>query len=93
MMTFYFVSIIFTSEVITTNLTSIRIADFLRFDRFNTSLIKEEKYVALQRLTRSRYQLIGQLTEMKQHFLENLYYKCNTLTQEVLSQITFQLPC
>lgn len=67
----------------TDEIDAYRIADFLRFDRFNTSLIKEEKYVALQRLTRSRYQLICQLTEMKQHFLENLYYKCNTLTQEV----------
>ena len=26
-----------------------RIVDFLRFERFNTSLLKEEKYVALQR--------------------------------------------
>lgn len=60
-----------------------RIADFLRFNRFNTSVIKEEKYVALQRLTRSRYQLVRQMTECKQHFLENLYYKCNTLTKEI----------
>jgi transposase len=67
----------------TDKIDAYRIADFLRFDRFNTSLIKEEQYMALQRLTRSRYQLIGQLTEMKQHFLENLYYKCNTLTKEI----------
>jgi len=60
-----------------------RIADFLRFDRFNVSIHKEELYLALQRMTRSRYQLICQLTEMKQHFLENLYYKCNTLTKEL----------
>ena len=60
-----------------------RIADFLRFDRFNLSLVKEEKYLALQRLTRSRYQLIQQMTQCKQHFLENLYYKCNTLTRDV----------
>lgn len=60
-----------------------RIADFLRFERFNTSLLKEEKYLSLQRLTRSRYQLMQQMTECKQHFLENLYYKCNTLTKEV----------
>ncbi|QXM06933.1 IS110 family transposase [Crassaminicella indica] len=67
----------------TDKIDAYRIADFLRFDRFNISLIKEEQYMALQRLTRSRYQLIGQLTEMKQHFLENLYYKCNTLTKEI----------
>jgi len=67
----------------TDKVDAFRIADFLRFDRFNLSLVKEEKYLALQRLTRSRYQLIQQMTECKQHFLENLYYKCNTLTRDV----------
>ncbi len=67
----------------TDRIDALRIADFLRFDRFNLSLIKEEKYIALQRLTRSRYQLIQQMIECKQHFLENLYYKCNTLTKEL----------
>ncbi|NDL68879.1 IS110 family transposase [Anaerotalea alkaliphila] len=67
----------------TDEIDAYRIADFLRFDRFNVSLLKEEQYMALQRLTRSRYQLICQLTEMKQHFLENLYYKCNALTKEI----------
>lgn len=62
---------------------AMRIADFLRIQRFTTSPIKEEKYMALQRLTRTRYQLIGQLVEAKQHFLENLTYKCNTLTREL----------
>lgn len=60
-----------------------RIADFLRIQRFTNSPIKEEKYMALQRLTRTRYQLIKQLTRTKQHFLENLTYKCNTLTREL----------
>lgn len=60
-----------------------RIADFLRLDIHQNSLIKEEQYIALQRLTRSRYQLVTQLTECKQHFIENLYYKCNTLTQSI----------
>ena len=60
-----------------------RIADFLRIQRFTTSPIKEEKYLALQRLTRTRYQLIQQLVKAKQHFLENLTYKCNTLTREL----------
>lgn len=71
----------------TDQIDAYRIADFLRFDRFNISLLKEEQYIALQRLTRSRYQLICQLTEMKQHFLENLYYKCNTLTKEIDTSI------
>lgn len=71
----------------TDEIDAFRIADFLRLNRYNTSLIKEEKYMALQRLTRSRYQLIQQMTECKQHFLENLYYKCNTLTREIDTSI------
>ena len=46
-------------------------------------LIKPLHYAAFQRLTRSRYQMVHQLTECKQHFLENLYYKCNTLSKEL----------
>lgn len=71
----------------TDKIDAFRIADFLRFGRYNKTIIKEEKYVALQRLTRSRYQVIHQLTECKQHFLENLYYKGNTLTNEVDTSI------
>ena len=64
-----------------------RIADFLRLGLNGNTVIKEEKYVALQRLTRSRLQLVEQMTECKQHFLENLYYKCNTLTRDVETSI------
>ena len=64
-----------------------RIADFLRLNLNGNTIIKEEKYVALQRLTRSRLQLVEQMTECKQHFLENLYYKCNTLTRDVETSI------
>ncbi|MDT2816219.1 IS110 family transposase [Vagococcus carniphilus] len=67
----------------TDRIDAFRIADYLRLQRFSTSPLKEEKYVALQRLTRTRYQLVCQLTETKQHFLENLTYKCNTLTKEL----------
>ncbi|WP_459128571.1 IS110 family transposase, partial [Latilactobacillus curvatus] len=59
---------------------AMRIADYLRIQRFTTSPIKEEKYMALQRLTRTRYQLVTELVTVKQHFLENLTYKCNTLS-------------
>lgn len=71
----------------TDKIDAFRIADFLRLNRYNNSLIREEKYVALQRLTRSRYQLIQQMTECKQHFLENLYYKCNTLKKELNTSV------
>lgn len=67
---------------------ALRIADFLRIQRFTTSPIKEEKYMSLQRLTRTRYQLIKQLTRTKQHFLKNLTYKCNTLAREMRDEST-----
>ena len=67
---------------------ALSIADFLRIQRFTTSSIKEEKYMALQRLTRTRYQIIKQLTRTKQHFLENLTYKCNTLAREMRDEST-----
>lgn len=70
----------------TDKIDAFRIADFLRNERFKISLIKEEKYVALQRLTRSRYQLVQQMTECKQHFIENLYYKCNTLKKDLKAE-------
>lgn len=59
------------------------IADYLRIQRFTNSPIREEKYMALQRLTRARYQTVKQLVETKQHFIENLSYKCNTLRKEL----------
>ncbi|WP_010632962.1 IS110 family transposase [Sporolactobacillus vineae] len=71
----------------TDTIDAFRIADFLRIERYRVPIIKEEKYIALQRLTRTRYQLIHQMTECKQHFLENLYYKCNTLTRELPTSV------
>lgn len=59
------------------------IADYLRIQRFSHSPIREEQFMALQRLTRARYQMVRQLVETQQHFLENLTYKCNTLTREL----------
>lgn len=63
------------------------IADYLRFGRNQMSIVKESQYVALQQLTRSRYQLVRMLTKEKQHFLQHLSYKCNTFSQEVDSSI------
>src|SRR5699024_7188286 len=42
------------------------IADYLRFGRLPMSIVKEEQYVALQQLTRARYQLVRQVTQEKQ---------------------------
>lgn len=62
------------------------IADYLRVVLHTLSPIKEEIHVGLQRLTRSCYQLATQLIEAKQHFLENLTYKCNTLSKELANE-------
>lgn len=61
------------------------IADYFRVERFSVSYLKEEKYLALQHLTRTRLQLVEQLAQTKQHFIENIYYKCNTLSAELSS--------
>jgi transposase len=63
------------------------IADYLRFGRNQMSVVKESQYVALQQLTRSRYQLIKMMTKEKQHFLQHVSFKCNTFTQEVDSSV------
>lgn len=63
------------------------IADYLRFGRLPMSIVKESQYVALQQLTRSRYQLIHQVTKEKQHFLQHLSFKCNTFREEVDSSV------
>ncbi|MBD8087575.1 IS110 family transposase [Limosilactobacillus sp. c11Ua_112_M] len=55
------------------------IADFLRVGRYSTGIVLQENYIALQRLTRSRYELVQSLVRAKQHFIENLYYKLNKL--------------
>ncbi|MBG9368283.1 IS110 family transposase, partial [Streptococcus sp. NLN64] len=59
------------------------IADYFRIERFSPAFLKEEKYMALQHLTRTRLQMVEQLIHTKQHFIENLYYKCNTLSSEI----------
>jgi transposase len=71
----------------TDELDAFVIADYLRFGRNQMSVVKESQYVALQQLTRSRYQLVRMLTKEKQHFLQHLSYKCNTLSQEVDSSV------
>lgn len=63
------------------------IADYLRFGRLPMSVVKEEQYVALQQLTRARYQIVRQITQEKQRFLQYLSYKCNTFTEEVESDV------
>lgn len=67
----------------TDTIDAFMIADYLSNQHYTTSPVKEEKYMALQRLTRAPYQSICQLVEVKQHLIENLSYKCNTLKKEL----------
>lgn len=62
------------------------IAEFLSTGKYNAALPRSDQYVALLRLTRARYQLVHQMTEAQQHYVENLYYKCNTLTTELKNE-------
>jgi len=63
------------------------IADYMRFGRLPMTVVKEEQYVALQQLTRARYQIVQQITQEKQRFLQYLSYKCNTFTENVESSV------
>jgi len=63
------------------------IADYMRFGRLPMSIVKEEQYVALQQLTRARYNIVRQITKEKQRFLQYLSYKCNTFTEDLASSV------
>lgn len=53
----------------TDDIDALVIADRLRFGRLPHTVIMQEQYIALQRLTRMRYRLVHTLTKEKQHFL------------------------
>lgn len=63
------------------------IADGLRFGRLRQSVVMQNQFIALQRLTRMRYHLVHNLTREKQYFLEHLFYKCSSFTTEVESSV------
>ena len=63
------------------------IADRLRFGRLRQSVVMQNQFIALQRLTRMRYYLVHNLTREKQYFLEHLFYKCSSFTTEVESSV------
>lgn len=62
------------------------IAEFLSTGKHTNAKPREETFVSLLRLTRTRYQLVRQMTEAQQHYVENLYYKCNTLTSDLKAE-------
>lgn len=55
------------------------IAEYLRFGKYRVTIPRQEQYLALQRLTRTRYEIVSSLTRAKQHFIEALYYRLNKL--------------
>jgi transposase len=63
------------------------IADQLRFGRLPVSVVVEEQYMALQRLTRMRFYLVHNQTREKQLFLQHLFFKCSSFTTEVESAV------
>lgn len=63
------------------------IADRLRFGRLPMTMVLQEQYVALQRLTRMRFHLVHNLTREKQYFLQHLFFKCSAFTSEVESSV------
>lgn len=66
------------------------IADCLRFGRINKEVyIGDYHYKALQNLTRARYFAVTNLTREKQRFMNVLFRKYSTLTQEKVFSDTF----
>ena len=59
------------------------VADSLRFGRIGLPIqIDDYRYTALQKLTRSRFHAVQDLTREKQRFMNNLFMKCSGLAQE-----------
>lgn len=71
----------------TDTLDAFHIADFLRMGRYQLPVTRDEKHIALQRLTRERYFVVSQITDCKNHFLNNLYFRLNTLEAELPTSV------
>ena len=66
------------------------IADCLRFGRINKEVyMGNYRYKALQNLTRARYFAVQNLTKEKQRFINVLFKKYSTMTQEKVFSDTF----
>lgn len=68
------------------------IADCLRFGRINKEVYLDDyRYQALKNLTRSRFYAVQNLTKEKQRFLNYLFMKYSSLTQEKVFSNTFSV--
>jgi transposase len=63
------------------------IAQQLMSGLFRDSLNRSEEYLALQRLTRERTNLGREMTQAKNHYLNNLYLKLNTADTTISSSM------
>ena len=69
---------------------SLVIADCLRFGRINKEVyMSDYRYKALQNLTRARYYAVQNLIKEKQRFMNVLFKKYSTMTQEKVFSNTF----
>ncbi|MBQ2923603.1 MAG: IS110 family transposase [Tyzzerella sp.] len=72
------------------SIDSFVIADCLRFGRINKEVyIGDYRYKALQNLTRARYFAVSNLIKEKQRFMNILFKKYSTMTQEKVFSDTF----
>ena len=66
------------------------IADCLRFGRINKEVYLDDyRYTALKNLTRARFFAVQNLTREKQRFMNQLFKKYSTMTQEKVFSDTF----
>ncbi|WP_282434553.1 IS110 family transposase [Desulfotomaculum copahuensis] len=63
------------------------IADKLRFGRLLQEVFMDELFLALQRLTRTRFHLVNTIKREKTYFLNNLFLKFSSLRQEKIFPI------
>ena len=65
------------------------IADKLRFGRLPQEVFMDERFLALQRLTRNRFHLVNTIKREKTYFLNNLFLKFSSLRQEKIFSNNF----
>lgn len=63
-------------------LDALMIAEYLRFRRLPEPPPVDERYLAIQKLTRHRFHLIQSLAQEKNRFLDNLFLKFSAFRQE-----------
>lgn len=71
----------------TDTMDAYHIADFLRVGRYPVPVPRDEKHFALQRLTRERYHLVQQMTDCKNHFLNNLFYRVSAAKADIPTSV------